>query len=80
MLVDGQPFVIGGTSVVAPLWAGLIALLNQKLGRAVGYLNPSLYALPKATQAFHDVTIRNNDADRDGMPVQDWEAPMPCVS
>ena len=62
VLVDGQPFVIGGTSAVAPLWAGLIALLNQKLGRAAGYLNPSLYALPKATQAFHDITIGNNDA------------------
>lgn len=62
VLVDGQPFVIGGTSAVAPLWAGLIALLNQKLGRAVGYLNPSLYALPTAAQAFHDITMGNNDA------------------
>jgi kumamolisin len=29
--VDGQQLVVGGTSAVAPLWAGLIALLNQKL-------------------------------------------------
>ena len=35
--------VIGGTSAVAPLWAGLIALMNQKLGKPVGYLNPLLY-------------------------------------
>ena len=27
--VDGDEFVIGGTSAVAPLWAGLIALMNQ---------------------------------------------------
>jgi kumamolisin len=62
VLIDGQSFVIGGTSAVAPLWAGLIALFNQKLGRSVGYLNPSLYALPTAAQAFHDITTGNNDA------------------
>ncbi len=39
---DGQSVPIGGTSAVAPLWAGLIALLNQKRGKAVGYLNPYL--------------------------------------
>ena len=41
--VDGQTLVIGGTSAVAPLWSGLIALLNQKLGQPVGFLNPLLY-------------------------------------
>ncbi len=42
--VDGQTLVFGGTSAVAPLWAGLIALVNQKRGKAVGYVNPWLYA------------------------------------
>jgi kumamolisin len=28
------------------LWAGLVALLNQKLGKRVGFLNPFLYANP----------------------------------
>ena len=32
VLVDGHSMVIGGTSAVAPLWAGLVALMNQKLG------------------------------------------------
>ena len=41
--VDGQDMVIGGTSAVAPLWAGLIALANQSLGKSIGYLNPILY-------------------------------------
>ena len=36
VLVDGEKLVIGGTSAVAPLWSGLIALLNQKLGKAAG--------------------------------------------
>jgi kumamolisin len=35
----------GGTSVVAPLYAALIALINGAIGTGVGYLNPTLYAL-----------------------------------
>ena len=38
--VDGQSAVIGGTSAVAPLWAGLTALLNQKMGKPLGFANP----------------------------------------
>ena len=33
VVVDGSITVIGGTSAVAPLWAGLTALLNQSLGQ-----------------------------------------------
>jgi kumamolisin len=42
--VDGHELVIGGTSAVAPLYAGLIALINAKLGRQAGFVNPKLYA------------------------------------
>jgi kumamolisin len=59
--VDGQDTVIGGTSAVAPLWAGLTALLNQKLGKPVGFVNPALYALPTASGAFHDITQGDNN-------------------
>jgi kumamolisin len=59
VLVDGEQMTVGGTSAVAPLWAGLIALLNQQLGRRVGFLNTALYALPEA-QAFNDITQGNN--------------------
>lgn len=38
--------VLGGTSAVAPLVAGLVARLNQLLGKSVGFLNPHLYAAP----------------------------------
>ena len=59
--VDGQEFVIGGTSAVAPLWAGLIALMNQKLGHPIGFLNPLLYAAPgKGT--LRDITHGKNGA------------------
>ena len=47
VLVDGKSMVIGGTSAVAPLWSGLIALLNQKLGKPLGFIQPTLYGLPQ---------------------------------
>jgi kumamolisin len=62
VLVDGESLVIGGTSAVAPLWSGLIALLNQKRGTPVGLLQPLIYALPKSDSAFHDITSGNNGA------------------
>jgi kumamolisin len=61
--VDGQNLVIGGTSAVAPLWAGLIALFNEKLGHPVGFLNPLIYAAPvKSSGAFNDILVGNNGA------------------
>jgi kumamolisin len=35
----------GGTSAVAPLYAALIAQINEALSENVGYLNPTLYAI-----------------------------------
>ncbi len=46
IVVNGQVGMVGGTSAVAPLWAGLTALLNQSAGRHVGFLLPFLYANP----------------------------------
>jgi kumamolisin len=61
--VDGQNTVIGGTSAVAPLWAGLVALFNQSLGNSVGYLNPWFYiSVTSVAGAFHDITSGNNGA------------------
>jgi kumamolisin len=64
--VDGQDTVIGGTSAVAPLWAGLIALLNQQLAHPVGLLNPLLYQQAEAG-TFHQITKGNNDLNRLGV-------------
>jgi kumamolisin len=61
VLVDGKQLIIGGTSAVAPLWAGLIALFNQKLGHSVGYLNPGIYGLTSSSHTFHDISAGNND-------------------
>jgi kumamolisin len=57
ILVDGQQETVGGTSAVAPLWAGLIALLNQQLGRKLGFLNPQIY--PLGETRFFDITSGN---------------------
>jgi kumamolisin len=57
--VDGSATVIGGTSAVAPLWAALLARINQSLGKDVGYVNPLLYASGSAA-AFHDITSGTN--------------------
>jgi kumamolisin len=59
ILVDGNAMVIGGTSAVAPLWAGLIAVANQQNGQPAGFLQPVLYAA-KSKGAFRDTTSGNN--------------------
>ncbi len=61
VLVDGNQFAIGGTSAVAPLWSGLVAIANHTLGHQMGFLNPVLYSLSSQAHAFHDITSGNND-------------------
>lgn len=59
--------VAGGTSFATPIFAGMIAVLNQKLNYTTGQglINPTLYQLAgdSATYAaaFHDVTSGDND-------------------
>lgn len=60
--VNGADSVIGGTSAVAPLWAGLIARVNQKLGTPAGYLNPLLYNQLSKAQVTQDIINGNNGA------------------
>jgi kumamolisin len=67
VLVDGQSLIIGGTSAVAPLWAGLVARLVQLLGRPLGLLQPTLYAgaAPAGpAPGLRDVTVGENGAYR----------------
>jgi kumamolisin len=72
VLVDGQTFPIGGTSAVAPLMAGLIALLNQKLSKPVGPMNPTLYTLQKSGKnVCRDITEGNNG---DFAATPNWDA------
>jgi kumamolisin len=60
--VDGKPDVIGGTSAVAPLWAGLIALINESIGKPAGFINPLLYQEADGADDFNDIDKGNNGA------------------
>lgn len=48
----------GGTSMSAPLWAGIIALADQYAGRHLGFVNPAIYRIARSPyyhRAFHDI-------------------------
>jgi kumamolisin len=66
--VDGYDAVIGGTSAVAPLWAGLVARINGGAATKLGYLNPLLYA---HREVFHDIA-RGDNGDFDA--AVGWDA------
>lgn len=74
VLVDGQEMVIGGTSAVAPLYAGLIAVLNEGAKNTLGYMNPFLYDNPNLCR---DITQGDNitTANKLGYKAaQGWDA------
>jgi len=60
---SGGLYVFGGTSLGTPVFAGVVALLNQSLATAgLGNINPRIYALSQAkTNVFHDVISGNNN-------------------
>ncbi len=66
IVFNGKQLVGGGTSQAAPLWAGLAAVMNQWLiandGRALGDLNPLLYAVAEGSRlpGFRDVVLGGN--------------------
>ncbi len=60
--------IVGGTSAAAPMWAAMMALVNEELVRAgsfnIGFINPLLYQVANGANYgtdFHDVTKGNND-------------------
>src|SRR3989475_6321567 len=55
--------VFSGTSASSPAWAAIIALLDQKNGGPVGFINSAIYSLAasgKSSDAFHDITQGEN--------------------
>ena len=62
-VTSGIQRVVGGVSGSGPLWAGLIALMNQQAEAAglarVGFLNPAVYQIGndpmRYANAFHDI-------------------------
>ncbi len=62
IITSGQPALVGGTSAAAPVFAGMLALLNQHLQEnGAGNINPTLYGLAVSSPAvFHDIVNNNN--------------------
>jgi len=65
MFVHGASTTAGGTSAVAPLYAGLFAALGTKLG----FVTPKLWQNP---QAFNNITTGSNGVYSAG------PGPNPC--
>jgi subtilase family serine protease len=59
---SGNLDVVGGTSVGAPTFAAIVAILNQATqSTGLGNINPTIYTLAASTPAaFHDITTGNN--------------------
>lgn len=58
-----RPSIVGGTSASAPVFAGIVTLLNQYTASAgQGNVNPTLYSLAEnpSNKVFHPVTTGEN--------------------
>ncbi len=72
VVVNGQTQQIGGTSAVAPLWAGLVAAINAQAPRPVGFALPVLYG---NAARFHDITGGDNKVGAVGFAAgPGWDA------
>ncbi len=60
-----------------PVWAALGAIANQMAGRPLGFINPGLYKVAASSayaQAFHDITVGNNDVNSNGVNIKGYPA------
>ena len=79
IVIDRTVMAGGGTSLAAPVWAGMAAVVNQYLlaggGRLLGDLNPLLYEIAQGARlpAFRDITLGGNSVN-DALPGYDLVA------
>ncbi len=81
--IAGSETGIGGTTVAAGLWVGLIARINQGLGRNIGHLNPLLYQAIGPARVLRPITKGDNSrpgvkgyaATESWSPAAGWGAP-----
>jgi kumamolisin len=74
IVVSGQTQIIGGTSAVAPLWAGIAALLNARGSGALGQPHERFYA---AHTGFRDILKGDNKSGSLGYAAKPgWD---PCT-
>ena len=61
---EGTPYLayFGGTSMATPLYAGIMALVNQQNpGSPVGFANPALYALSASNPSYFNQITQTNE-------------------
>ena len=71
VFIRGRNVPVGGTSAGTPLWAALIALVNQGIGGRAGLLQPMLYGPLLMAGALNDITTGDNGAYAAGVG---WDA------
>ena len=60
MVYRGAATFTTGTSAVAPLWAALVARLNERLGSRAGFFAPLLYATGATNAPLHAISTGGN--------------------
>ena len=60
LFFNGAWVILSGTGAAASLWAGLIARINQGLGRRIGFMNPLLYSRIGPAGFFREIVEGNN--------------------
>src|SRR5262249_2730267 len=72
---NGNWFIVGGTSVASPCFAGVVAIADQVNGAPLGFLNNGLYKIgadpARYAKDFFDITTGNNDVLNDPNSPQD---------
>jgi len=64
-VLNGQLYLVGGTSAATPTLAGILAMTVERAGARLGNVNPKLYGLAAnqgngGPAVFHDITGGNN--------------------
>jgi kumamolisin len=59
--MGGRKVPTGGTSGAAPIWAALIARLNEAVGENIGFANPVFYALGQSKPKCFNAVVRGNN-------------------
>lgn len=62
VFVRGQAGSVSGTSAATPLWAALIARVNQGVGQSNGLIQAMLYGSLLTAGAYNDITVGDNGA------------------
>ncbi len=63
IVADGHSYIAGGTSLSSPIWSGITARIDQKIGSSIGLISPVLYQLyrsPYYADTFTQITSGGN--------------------